>query len=430
MNKNDLKISAKNFVIEKEARFRDYYQIGALIGSGTFGEVRKWINKKTKAVRAVKIMRRSALTENEKTKFLQETAILRSLDHPNIIRVYEIYKDDKRYYIVTELWTGGELFDEIAKKESFSEKDAARILTQILEAISYCHAKEIVHRDLKPENILLDTIDSKTIKVIDFGTSTKKNTKIKFKQPFGTAYYMAPEVLKGKYDEKCDVWSIGVILYVLLSGKPPFDGENDKEICKKVKAGKYSMNDPIWKDVSTDAIHLIRQMLTYDPAKRISCKEALEHRWFAKQQLDVETHHTHEALQNLREFRAVKKLQQVAMTYIVSQLASKEEMDALQAAFKSLDISKSGMISKDELLIGYKSFMDQEMAEQEVERIMELADTDKSGKIDYTEWVVATVDKAKILWDEKIKQVFDLFDVDGNGFISSSEIKSLLGADK
>ena len=147
-------------------------------------------------------MRRDKLKGDNRKKFFEEMAIMKTLDHPNILRVFEVFKDQKRFYLVTELCTGGELFDEVSKKDFFSEKDAALVISQLLQAVSYCHAKNIVHRDLKPENIMLDSTDSKTIKVIDFGTSTKKMHNEKFKVPFGTSYYIAPEVLKGKYDEK------------------------------------------------------------------------------------------------------------------------------------------------------------------------------------------------------------------------------------
>lgn len=162
------------------------------------------------------------------------------------------------------------MFDEIAKKTVFSEKDAAIIIEQILEAIAYCHAKNIVHRDLKPENVLIDSTNNNNIKVIDFGTSQKMNPKFKMNQTFGTSYYIAPEVLVTDYDEKCDVWSIGVIMFILLSGKPPFDGDTDKEICKKVRDGKYSIAGPEWDEISDEAKDLLKKLLTYDPKNRIS----------------------------------------------------------------------------------------------------------------------------------------------------------------
>jgi len=194
-------------------------------------------------VRAVKILKKDSLDKEEIDRFMHEIDILRKLDHPNILRLYEFYQDQKRYYLVTELCSGGELFDEITNRAHFEEADAAKIIQQVLMAVRYCHERNIVHRDLKPENILLDSKkNSNRVKVIDFGTSEEIEPGMKLTQQYGTAYYIAPEVLSSAYNEKCDIWSIGVILYILLSGKPPFDGKDDKEIIKKVRIGQYDMN--------------------------------------------------------------------------------------------------------------------------------------------------------------------------------------------
>lgn len=228
----DLTFTTGDFVIEKEGRFRDHYKVGSSLGSGSFGDVRKWVNKITQATRAVKIITKEALKGNEKIRFFYEMEIMKKLDHPNIMRIFEVFQDTKRYFLIMEIWTGGELFHEIEKRSKFNEKDTAIIIEQILEAMSYCHSKLIVHRDLKPENILIDSENINNLKVIDFGTSQKMTPGVKMNQTFGTSYYIAPEVLTTEYNEKCDVWSIGVIMYILLSGKPPFDGESDKDIWK------------------------------------------------------------------------------------------------------------------------------------------------------------------------------------------------------
>lgn len=231
---------------------------------------------------------------------------MRQLDHPNIVRLFEVFQDDKRFYLVTELCTGGELFDEITKRSNFNENDAADIIKQVLSAIAYCHSKNICHRDLKPENILLDTLNQSgnSIKIIDFGASQKFENSKKMSQIYGTAYYIAPEILKSEYNEKCDVWSVGVILYILLSGKPPFSGDSDKEILEAVGLGVFSMSGPEWQGVSNEAKDLIKQMLTFDPSQRITAHKALQHDWIKKkvhETIDVQA--TYNALSNLRNFR-------------------------------------------------------------------------------------------------------------------------------
>lgn len=251
----------------------------------------------------------------------------------------------------------------------------------------------IVHWDIKPENILFESKNSRNVKVIDFGIAQKCQPPNKLNQPVGTSYYVAPEVLSENYDEKCDVWSIGVILYIMLSGVPPFAGDNVKEICNKVKEGKYLLTGENWEDVSSEAIDLIQKWMTVDPSKRISWVEALNHEWF-KNEIIAETNATQtiSALKNLQFYNAEKKLQQAVITFIVSQLASQEDLNELQKAFKALDRNKSGVLTKEDLLAGYKDLLGDE-AEAEVDRIMSIADIDRSGAIDYTEWVVATIDK-------------------------------------
>lgn len=180
------------------------------------------------------------MDEEEKNMLYNEINNLKDIDHPNIVKMFEFFEDSKKFYIITDLSKGGELFDEIVRRGKFSEKDAAMLVKQILSCINYCHGINIVHRDLKPENILLEeNKELDQIKIIDFGTSKIFTKKQILNEKIGTAYYVAPEVISRHYNEKCDVWSIGVITYVLIAGVPPFNGANDQEIIKKVKSGKF-----------------------------------------------------------------------------------------------------------------------------------------------------------------------------------------------
>ena len=182
--------------------------------------------------------------------------------------------------LVFRLCTGGELFERIASEEYFSERDAANITKQVLSAINYCHSRNIVHRDLKPENLLLDTGgENPRVTIIDFGTSGVFDPEKRMSQKFGTPYYIAPEVLKRNYDQKCDLWSCGVILYILLCGYPPFNGANDKQIVASVLKGEFSLDEIEWNPISDGAKDLVKRLLTYDPAERISALDALNHSW-------------------------------------------------------------------------------------------------------------------------------------------------------
>ena len=244
-----------------------------MLGQGAFGEVRLCLHKASQSQRAVKVLRKNLLDPKEIEMLKNEIMILKDMDHPNIVKMYEYLEDEKRFYLVTEICKGGELFDEIINRAKFDEHDAAIVMKQLLSAINYCHAKNIVHRDLKPENILLEQDrDLQKIKIVDFGTSLVFDPDRKMDEKLGTAYYIAPEVIKKSYNEKCDLWSAGVIMYILLSGEPPFNdpkADNDA-IMKKVEAGTYDLEGGVWRSVSDEAKDLVRKMLTYDPASRIS----------------------------------------------------------------------------------------------------------------------------------------------------------------
>jgi len=230
------------------------------------------------------VLRKNLLDPKEMEMLKNEITILKDLDHPNIVKMYEFLEDEKRIYIVTEICKGGELFDEILNRSKFDENDAAIVMKQLLSAINYCHSKKIVHRDLKPENMLLEQDkDLEKIKIVDFGTSLVYDSGKKLEEKLGTAYYIAPEVIKKSYNEKCDLWSCGVIMYILISGEPPFNdprADNDA-IMKKVELGKYDIEHGVWKSVSKEAKDLIKKLLTYDPAERISAEQALKHAWIA-----------------------------------------------------------------------------------------------------------------------------------------------------
>jgi calcium-dependent protein kinase len=244
----------------------------------------------------------------------------------------------------------------------------------------------------------------------------------------GTPYYIAPEVLAEKYDEKCDIWSCGVILYILLCGYPPFNADTDELILEKIKAGRFTFPPEEWDTVSPLAKDLVCHMLQFHPSKRVSASEALEHKWLlANKNKNVDKKISIKCLNNMKKFRAERKLQQAALTYIVNNLLSKEEKNDLLELFQQFDTNGDGVLSKQEILNGYKQLMPFDDAEKEVERIMNEVDIDKSGTIDYNEFVLATINKQKMLNKEKLETTFEMFDKDGSGTITADEIKSVLG---
>eukprot|EP00934_Nitzschia_sp_Nitz4_P000663 Nitzschia sp. Nitz4//scaffold104_size75438//14107//15694//NITZ4_005652-RA/size75438-snap-gene-0.119-mRNA-1//-1//CDS//3329532374//663//frame0 len=281
------RLAHTNSVLGKEfIDIKRKYTLLERIGQGTFGVVRKCRNIETGEICAVKSILKDKVPDLELLK--KEVELLSEVDHPHIIKLYDVFEEEKTIHLVTELCSGGELYDRVVEKSHspehhFSEYDAARILRNILDAIAYCHdVKNICHRDLKVENfLLLNDQDDAPVKIIDFGLSRFNHDNIMTSR-VGTVYYVAPEVLSSsKYTNKCDIWSIGVIAYVLLCGFPPFHGNSEPQTLRLVKEAKVKFPSPIWDDVSQDAREFIMYLLNRDPDKRPTAREALEHPWLS-----------------------------------------------------------------------------------------------------------------------------------------------------
>ena len=429
----DLKITSGTFVQFLKKPFSESYQMLRELGSGQFGKVYLAENEQTGERRAVKVIsKKKSEMSGGKSKFIAEVEILARLNHPNIIRIYEMFEDDKAYYVVSELCTGGELFDFITQQGHLSEVLAAEIMRQLLSAVTYCHEHHIVHRDLKPENLLLDSPpvegQSLTIKLIDFGTSCLYSGDNSLRQRLGTAYYIAPEVLEMDYNEKCDVWSCGVILFILLSGFPPFAGSTDEEILRKVKVGKFSFAHESWRNISNEAKSLIRRMLVMNPQQRLTAAECLSDPWVVKRAVyhSAPSEQVLLSLNQLKDFRAEQKLREAFLTFMTSRLMTKEYEKEMTEAFRSLDSNGDGRLSREELLEGYKQHMPLEEAQKTVDSVLARVDADGNGFIDYSEFVLASTDYQLLLSQNNLEAAFSLFDKDGSGKISSGELKAML----
>lgn len=240
-----LKIHRSNFVHVTQGKISDFYRLEEILGDGSYGRVYRALHLGTESYRAIKAVSKRNFSKNDQDNLIKEVEILKSLDHPNILKIFEVIEDNLCFYIVTELCTGGELFDKIVSQGHISENEAASYMYQLLSALSYCYKNGIVHRDLKPENLMLrDREPDAPLKLIDFGTSRRINSDQKLKSIIGSAYYIAPEVIEGNYDAKCDVWSTGVILYTMMCGSPPFNGSSDREIMTKISRGVYTFSNP------------------------------------------------------------------------------------------------------------------------------------------------------------------------------------------
>jgi len=364
-------------------------------------------------------------------KFKREVQIMKMMDHPYIIKLYETFEDHKNIYLILELCLGGELFDRIIDAGHFSEKQAAHLMMQTLSGIFYMHGIGICHRDIKPENFLFSTkdpIEKSTLKIIDFGLSVSFKPGDVLKTKAGTPYYVAPQVLEGRYNEACDLWSCGVIMYVLLCGYPPFHGETDNEVLRKVKQAKLMFDPAEWSSVSEDAKNLIRKLLEKNPEERFTAAQAVEHVWIkhlAPRATDAPL--TSGLVDNLRGFRSQNKLKKAALHVIASQL-KEEQIKALRNTFMSLDANGDGLLTADELRQGLSKAGFKEVP-SDLQRIMEEVDTDGSGVIDYSEFLAATIDKKLFMQEDVCWAAFRVFDRNGDGKISKAELREILGDD-
>ena len=426
----DLKFGRENFVGETKGKLLDSYEVLKQLGKGGYGKVYEVKNIKTGEIRACKHL--SKLNIKNLEKFRREIEILKKMDHPNIIKLYEVYESERSLYLVMEECKGGEIFDRIIQhiqeKKMYSEKDAAIIFEQVMSCIAYCHNRNICHRDLKPENLLyLNAGDEKDnrIKVIDFGLSQACD---RLKTKVGTAYYVSPEILSGNYTHLCDIWSAGVILYILLSGDPPFNGANDNEIYTKIAQMKFSFPERKWKNISNDAKDLLCHMIVPEN-ERYTAEQVLAHPWF-KNASDVPLSSIEFNDQNLfMNFVNGSFIKKMGLMFIASRL-DENEINNLKNVFSAIDKGKDGQISFEELKKGLMELKSTHLSEEELKKMFDSIDVDKNGKIDYTEFIAATIEGANYYRQERLLEAFENFDKDGSGQISKSELLETLKAEK
>ena len=425
-----IKFAKENFVGEVKGKLLDFYDVIKQLGKGGYGKVYEVKNKKTGELRACKHL--SKLNIKNLDKFRREIEILKKMDHPNIIRIYEVYESERSLYIVMEECKGGEIFDRIIEhiqnKQMYSEKDAAIIFQQVMSCIQYCHNQNICHRDLKPENILYLNAGSEKnnrIKIIDFGLSQASD---RLKTKVGTAYYVSPEILKGNYTQLCDIWSAGVILYILLSGDPPFNGANDSAIYNKIAEMRYTFPESKWKNVSNDAKDLICHMLVPEK-ERFNAEQVLAHKWFQNANeapLSEIEFNAHNLFMNFVNGSMIKKM---GLMFIATRL-DENEINNLKKVFSAFDTGKDGQISYEEFKQGLMGLKSNKIKEEDVKSLFDKIDVDKNGKIDYTEFIAATIDEANYNKKERLLEAFDSFDKDGSGQISKGELLETLNAGK
>eukprot|EP00262_Sarcandra_glabra_P017117 TRINITY_DN576_c0_g1_i1.p1 TRINITY_DN576_c0_g1~~TRINITY_DN576_c0_g1_i1.p1 ORF type:complete len:517 (-),score=74.47 TRINITY_DN576_c0_g1_i1:374-1924(-) len=406
---------------------RSTYVFGRELGRGQFGVTYLCIHRETKEVFACKsIATRKLLNRDDVEDVRREVQIMHHLTgHRNIVELKGAYEDRHSVNLVMELCAGGELFDRIIAKGHYSERAAAALCREIVTVVHNCHSMGVMHRDLKPENFLfLNEDDDSPLKATDFGLSVFFKPGEVFKDLVGSAYYVAPEVLRHHYGAEADIWSAGVILYILLSGVPPFWAENEQGIFDAVLHGHIDFSSDPWPSISSGAKELVKKMLRADPKERLSAVEILNHPWVREDGDASDKPIDITVLSRMKQFRAMNKLKKVALKVIAENL-SEEEIIGLKEMFKSMDTDNSGTITFEELKAGLPK-LGTKLSESEVRQLMEAADVDGNGTIDYIEFITATMHMNRMEKEDHLFTAFEYFDKDKSGYITMEELEQAL----
>jgi calcium-dependent protein kinase len=337
----------------KQKDFRKKYEYISLIGNGSFGKVRLFVERECKSFKyAIKTIKKDIFNPYNIQSIKREIDILRSLDHPNIVKYFETYEDENYLHIVMEYIPGDNLFQVLTEKlnRKLTERQISKIMSCLLKAVLFLHHNGIIHRDIKPENIVfLEPNNFNALKLIDFGLSIQQNAK-KDNRRVGTPYYMAPEMVRGNFNYASDVWSIGVILFIMVTGKQPFRGRSKKEVFDKIKNGDYDKNILFKSKCSKEVKDLIRKMLVNEHNKRITVECALEHIWFKQFEINKNINLVvdQEIIKSLKQFQ-YQNLFQKEIRFYLAKLCSDKEIIKLKHAFLAIDKDNSGEIEYEEI---------------------------------------------------------------------------------
>jgi len=436
--KEEMKLNVKTqtLIEEQKGDPSKKYKIVKRLGDGSYGTVFSVVNIQTGATVAMKKIEKVKENEIDDLEIKNEIDILKKLDHPNIVKIYEFYNTLTDFYIVTEYCKKGELYSYI--KRSYSENQLAVLFYQVFSGLYYLHDHHILHRDLKLENIMISDIekDLKTkeeyfwIKIIDFGTAKifKKNKNEK--AVVGSSYYIAPEVLKQKYNEKCDTWSVGVILYMLIVGRAPFDGKSDEDIIESIKIGVYNNKHPKLLAKSKEIQDLVNSLLERNINKRLSASEALNHSFFNKfNGRSLYSNFTKDEIQsyldNLLNYKFQSKFQQLVLAFVVHNIPQSKETKIILKLFRYFNLSGNCKLTKVELINGLYQFRDKDKVDKVIDDIFLMLDGDNNGYIEYEEFLRACVDKSSALNNDNLKYAFKFLDKDNTGTLS---VEKIMGA--
>ena len=433
--KAEMSLTVKQDILvnEEKGNPSKKYKPKKMLGSGSFGCVYEAKNTIFGNTVAMKVIKKDKENELDEQEIRNEIDILKKLSHPNIVKIYEFYVSENHYYIITEFCKEGELFSYI--KNKYSERQLAVLFYQVFSGLWYLHENKILHRDIKLENIMISgkEKDNSTgeelfwVKIIDFGTAKIFEKNKKEKDVVGSSYYIAPEVLKQNYNEKCDTWSVGVILYMTLVGRAPFDGKDDEEIIKKINSVDYNKNEPRLVKHSPEVRDLVSKLLEKNTEKRYSAKEALEHPWFSKfggralfSNFDEEE--IKPIIDNLLNYSFNSKIQQLVIAFLVHNLPNTDSSILILKLFRYFNKSGNCKLSKEELLNGLYAYKPKEEVDKIIDHLFLLLDGDNDGFVEYEEFLRACIKKKQILTSTYLKYAFKFIDKERTGTLNVQKI--------
>ncbi|KAL7559058.1 hypothetical protein ACA910_018413 [Epithemia clementina (nom. ined.)] len=404
--------------------------------NGPFPKLRGMLRKKptntlegncTTPVYALKMIQLDRISPMFVEELKNEIAIMRTMDHPNIVKATEVYLYRKQIYIIMEACDGGDLYT----RSPYSERQAATYMSQLCSAINYMHRHGIVHRDLKYENIMFETNQTNSeVKVIDFGLSKKflGDKPGVMTDRVGTVYTMAPQVLQGIYSSQADLWSLGVIAYMLLSASKPFMHKRRRKMIDMIMRGAYHFDAPVWDLISTEAKDFVSKLLVVDPKIRLNAKQALEHEWIVNREKLSDEVPAEDVLmampESLLRYKDTSNLKKLALN-VIAHRSTADEIVHLRKTFEAYDTERNGVISYEE----FKAALEKaKYSEDSILEIFESIDVNKNGHINYTEFLAATMEAHGHIEERRIAEAFDRLDSDDSGFISKSNLKELLGS--
>ena len=433
MAEMSLTVKQDILVIEEKGNPSKKYKPKKMLGSGSFGSVYEAKNTIFGNTVAMKVIKKDKENELDEQEIRNEIDILKKLSHPNIVKIYEFYISENHYYIITEYCREGELFSYI--KNKYSERQLAVLFYQVFSGLWYLHENKILHRDIKLENIMIDgkENDKETgeelfwVKIIDFGTAKLFEKNKKEKDVVGSSYYIAPEVLKQSYNEKCDTWSVGVILYMTLVGRAPFDGKDDEEIIYKINSVDYNKNEPRLVKHSPEVRDLVSKLLDKDTDKRYSAKEALNHPWFKKYGgralfSNFEEKEIKPYINNLLKYTFNSKIQQLVIAFLVHNLPNTDSSILILKMFRHFNKAGNCKLSKEELKDGLYEYKNKEEVDKILDHLFILLDGDNDGFLEYEEFLRACIDKKQILNSTYLKYAFKFIDKEKTGTLDVQKI--------